>query len=192
MGFKDASDEALLRACRGGDEAAWEALVGRYERLVFSIPRRAGLDQDAASDVFQTVFTRLVGALERIEQPDRLRAWLVTTARRETWRQIARRKAGAVAAPVDSDEEDEVDRLRDTAPLADEEIERLEAQHAVRRAVESLDDRCHELITLLFYSSDPPSYAEIAVALGVPTGSIGPTRARCLKKLLDRLDDSSP
>ena len=78
------SDEELLRACRRGDEAAWEALVRRYQRLVYAVPRRAGLDEDAAADVFQDVFATLLENVGAIEQPSRLHAWLVTTARRKT------------------------------------------------------------------------------------------------------------
>ncbi|HKP13543.1 MAG TPA: sigma factor, partial [Blastocatellia bacterium] len=83
------SDEALVLACRRGDETAWETLVERFQRLVYTISRRAGLDEDAAADVFQNVFASLVERLDRIEQPDRIQAWLVTTAKRETWRAIS-------------------------------------------------------------------------------------------------------
>ncbi len=187
MKLQDASDEALLQACRRGDQDAWDVLVKRFERLVFTVPRRAGLDEDSAADVFQTVFTRLVGALDAIERPDRLRAWLVTTARRETWRQLARRVPTVTAHPDADEMDDEIERVPDPAPLADEQIERLETQHTVRQAVESLDDRCRELITMLFLTPEPPPYTEIAERLGVPLGAIGPNRARCLKKLLTRI-----
>src|SRR5919204_2083311 len=80
------SDEALIWACRRGEAAAWEALVARYQRLVYAVPRRAGLNEEASGEVFQRVFAVLVEQLDRIEQPERIRAWLVTTARRETWR----------------------------------------------------------------------------------------------------------
>lgn len=74
-------------------------------------------------------------------------------------------------------------QIPDTALLPDEVIERLERQHAVRRAMEALDERCRILLTLLFYRADPPPYSDIAARLGIPEGSIGPTRARCLEKL---------
>ena len=73
MSRSEERDGSLLEACKRGDQSAWNALVGRYERLVYSIPRRAGLDADAAADIFQTVFTRLVTSLDNIEQPERLR-----------------------------------------------------------------------------------------------------------------------
>lgn len=174
------SDTALVTACRAGDADAWEALVLRYQRLIYAIPRRAGLSDESAADVFQRVWAKLVEHLDRIEQPERLSAWLMTTAKRETWR-ISRRER---AAPISADDlQDEVGGLPDDALLPDEELVRLEEQHQVRTAILSLDDRCRTLLELLFYRDVAPSYDEIAVALGTRAGSIGPTRARCLEKL---------
>lgn len=183
------TDDALVSACRRGDEAAWERLVARYQRLIYSIPRRAGLDEFAASDVFQNVFASLVARLDSIEQPERLHAWLVTAAKRETWRLIFRQRAsGESYENLDSDQRDWPE-FRDEAPLPEEELLRLEKEHRIRTAVISLDERCRDLVTLLFYCSEPPPYSEIASALGIPEGSIGPTRARCLKKLMRLLKD---
>jgi len=178
------SDEALVQGCRRGDQAAWESLVKRYQRLIYTIPRRAGLDEESSADVFQTVFTRLVEALHHIQQPDRIQAWLVTTAKRETWRIIIKGKSGVpLSAPLEDPETGNID-IPDHAPLPDEELIQLEQQHEVRSAVESLDERCRKLLGLLFYEAEPPSYSDIARKLGVTSGSIGPTRARCLQKLL--------
>ena len=79
----DEDDLALVSRCRRGEGAAWAALVHRYQRLVFAIVRRAGLDEHTAADVFQTVFSRLIAHLPRIADPQRLQAWIVTTAKRE-------------------------------------------------------------------------------------------------------------
>jgi RNA polymerase sigma factor (sigma-70 family) len=176
------SDETLVLACRRGDAAAWEALVARYQRLVYTVPRRAGLSDDLAADVFQHVFATLVEQLDRIEQPGRLAAWLVTTARRETWR-VGRRESAAGRLTRGEDVTEEAREIPDTQPLPDELLLRLEEQHLVRQAVEALDERCRTLLLLLFYQPEPPPYAEIATALGTSEGSIGPTRARCLQKL---------
>ena len=97
------SDERLLEACRRGGESAWEMLVERYQRLIYAIPRRAGLDKDQAAEVFQEVFMTLIEKLDDIEQPERLQAWLVTTARRKTWRLISREKR--LLSPSLDDEE---------------------------------------------------------------------------------------
>ena len=183
-------DEALILACRRGDEAAWEALIMRYERLIYTIARRAGLDEDASSEVFQTVFATLVEKLDGIEQPDRICAWLVTTAKRATWRLIFSRKALRSSATDEDSHEFEMDQLADETPLPDEVIQRVETQHQVRMAVGALDERCRDLLTLLFYRAEPPPYSEVAAKLGMTHGSIGPTRARCLRKLLALLEDA--
>lgn len=183
------SDEALVSACRRGDEVAWEKLVARYQRLIYSIPRRAGLDEFSSSDVFQNVFAGLVSRLDSIEQPERLKAWLVTAAKRETWRLISQRKTSGVSYDSHDGESREIPEIEDRSPLPDEELLSLETQHNIRTAVSALDDRCRELITRLFYCDEPPAYSEIAASLRIPEGSVGPTRARCLKKLMSRLTD---
>jgi RNA polymerase sigma factor (sigma-70 family) len=181
-------DAELLMACRRGDGAAWEALVNRFQRLIYAIPRRAGLDEDAASEVFQEVFTTLFEKLDKIEQPERLHAWLVTTARRKTWRLISRDRAVQRYAEDDDDSDAELNAVPDQAPLPDEVLIQLEEQHRVRTALGQLEERCRKLLTLLFYRAEPPSYAEIAAAIGTSEGSIGPTRARCLQKLTRLLE----
>ena len=183
------TDEQLLLDCRRGDESAWEALVHRYQRLIYAIPRRAGLDEDLSAEVFQEVFSTLLQSVERIEQPSRLHAWLVTTARRKTWRLISR-EAGTQSLSSGDDEEGGglLETLADRALLPDEALLQLEQQHLVRAALEELDPRCRDLLRMLFYASEPPPYSEIAARLGTTEGSIGPTRARCLQKLLKLLD----
>ena len=184
------TDKALLTACRRGDETAWEQLVGRYQRLIYAIPRRAGLDDDAAAEVFQEVFTTLFLKLDDIEEPERLHAWLVTTAKRKTWRLISKGRNRQQVSIDDREGSDgsQIDQLPDDAPLAVEVMLELEQQHRIRAALNALDDRCRQLLRLLFYEPVPPSYTDIATALGISTGSIGPTRARCLKKMLPLLE----
>lgn len=185
--LKAGGDEQLLAACRRGDEGAWEVLVLRYQRLIYAIPRRAGLDEDAAAEIFQDVFTTLLESIDNIEQPSRLQAWLVTTAKRKTWRAISRAKSLRPFASDEDDPEGEMYDIADEGVLPDEAIARLEEQHLVRAALADLGGRCQTLLRMLFYATEPPPYSEIAAALGTSEGSIGPTRARCLKKLLDIL-----
>jgi RNA polymerase sigma factor (sigma-70 family) len=183
------SDEALLLACRQGDQAAWEALIARYQRLIYSIPRRAGLDPQQAADVFQQVFATLVEHLHRIEHPDRLGPWLVITARRETWR-VSRGRIPAWT-PVEEEEEDGTSRqIADESPLPDEVVLRQERREQLRQAMTTLGDPCRTLLLMLFFRPEPPPYAQIAAALGTSEGSIGPTRARCLQKIARLLDES--
>ncbi|HEY6046030.1 MAG TPA: sigma-70 family RNA polymerase sigma factor [Pyrinomonadaceae bacterium] len=180
------SDSDLVRACRQGDSEAWERLVQRYQRLIYTIPRRAGLSDDLAADVFQEVFATLLRKIDEIETPEKLKAWIVTTARRQTWRMINRdRRIGSLD---DTDEDESLTDLPADLPLADDVLIQLEEQHRVRTAVNDLDERCRKLITLLFYEKETLPYAEIAARLGTGEGSIGPTRARCLQKLLRLLE----
>jgi RNA polymerase sigma factor (sigma-70 family) len=179
-------DEALVLACRRGDNAAWELLVQRYQRLIWSIARQSGLSEDLCADVFQQVFVTLAEKLDQIERPASIGSWLVTTARRETWR-VSRRERAISSLPND---EETADSLPDESLLPDEVILRLESQHMIRAAVASLDDRCGVLLRLLFFRAEPPPYAELAAILGTSEGSIGPTRARCLQKLRRLLDSA--
>jgi RNA polymerase sigma factor (sigma-70 family) len=179
----DESDLQLVSACRLGDQLAWEKLVRRYQRLIYAIPRRAGLSEDQAAEIFQDVFTTLFEKLNDIEEPDRLQAWLVTTTRRRTLRTISR-TPDRLRSDSDDEETSSAEAIRDESPLPDEQLLILEEQHRIRTAVSQLDPRCQTLVELLFYQREPPTYAEVAKVLGVPEGSIGPTRARCLGKLL--------
>jgi RNA polymerase sigma factor (sigma-70 family) len=183
------TDKQLLSGCRQGDESSWGALVDRYQRLIYTIPRRAGLNEDHAGEVFQEVFTTLFRKLNDISDPDRLHAWLVTTARRKTWHLLMKEKAMSPGTTDDDKPRQELlETIVDNAPLPDEALLRLEEQHRIRVALLSLDERCQKLLTMLYYDPEPPSYAEIAAAFGTSEGSIGPTRARCLKKMLQLLE----
>lgn len=181
------SDLELVLACRRGDQLAWEKLIRRYQRLIYAIPLRAGLAEDQAADIFQDVFTTLFQKLNDIEEPERIQAWLVTTARRKTWRLRSEAQARPRSVSNADSLATESVPILDAAPLPDERLMILEEQHRIRTAVSLLDERCRNLLQMLFYSGDPPSYAEIAASLGIPEGSIGPTRARCLEKLLRML-----
>ncbi len=189
MQDQDIDNARLIAACKQGDAEAWERLIHRYQRLIYAIPRRAGLDDDSAAEVFQRVCVTLLEHLDQIEQPDRLGAWLATTARRESWRQLRSRKSLSLAALV-VDEEQEAE-VTDQELLPDEQLERLERQHEVRLGLHRLDERCRSLLLLLFYQTEPASYEQIARQLQIPLGSVGPTRARCLEKLRRLLKETS-
>lgn len=167
------SDPGLVRACLEGDEAAWAELVERYQRLVLSVARRCGLADADADDVFQIVFTTLFRRLEGLRDQTRLSSWLITTTYREAWRlgKSAQRHAPLSEAIVDVG----------TPPL--DLVAQTEREQTVREAMTRLDDRCRDLLTVLFLSAEQPAYDEIARRFGMPVGSIGPTRARCFKKL---------
>jgi RNA polymerase sigma factor (sigma-70 family) len=177
------SDVQLVLACRRGDQLAWERLIRRYQRLIYAIPLRAGLDEDHASEIFQDVFTTLFQKLNDIEQPEKLQAWLVTTTRRKTLHIVSKTLVHQ-QSDVNTDEPHVAASIRDEAPLPDEQLLILEEQHRIRTALSTLDERCRTLLEMLFYRAEPASYADVASALGIPEASIGPTRARCLGKML--------
>lgn len=192
--FDDLDDEALLAQCRAGRQAAWSTLVRRYQRLVYTVPRRAGLDDGAAADVFQTTFARLVEHLDRIEDAARVRAWLVTTAKRESLRLLEQARRVVDLAPAggrdeaDDGGEDPLDRLPADDPLPEELLSELQQHDRLRRAVDRLEPRARAFVELVFLHEPPLTYAEIAARLGIAEGSIGPTRARCLAKLRTLLE----
>ncbi len=177
------SDAELVARCASGEASAWEALVHRYKNLIYAIPHRMGLGPSDADDVFQITFARLAERIESLENPSRVRAWLVTTARRIGLDTVARgRVRGNTAGP------EALSEVRDPADLASDELERLQNRDLVRRALGRLDERCRELLSKLYYrqdaAADARSYARVANELAMPVGSIGPTRLRCLQKLL--------
>jgi RNA polymerase sigma factor (sigma-70 family) len=187
-----ATDAELVAACRTGRPAAWEQLVLRFERLIFTVPRRAGLGPDEAADVFQTVFMRLHEHLDSLTQPERVQAWLVTTARRETLRMLhERRRTVPLALPArhGGDEEGGVEiEAVDPEPLPEQLLDDLQQRHRARVALSGLGEPCRGLLGLLYGPGEAPPYATIAAELGMPIGSIGPTRARCLAKLRELME----
>ena len=167
------SDADVIAACLQGRREAWDELVDRYSRLVYSVARRLGLSDQDADDAFQNTFAILYQKLESVRDHERLPAWVIRTTRRECIRVAAR--AGRHAALDEA--------LADGRAASDEEASDRERQHLVRQALRRLGGRCAALLTALFLVSGPPSYEAIADELGMKVGSIGPTRARCFEKL---------
>jgi RNA polymerase sigma factor (sigma-70 family) len=182
----DAGD--LVKAALGGDQSSWDELVRRYSGLVWSVTRGYRLGQADAADVFQTTWLRLAEHLGRIDKPGQVGAWLATTARHEALR-IARGATRIV--PAEEATLVALGQVDDYSPeraVLDAEQARLDSDRAGRlwRAFGELPGRCRELLRILI-ASPPPSYAEVAAAMDMPVGSIGPTRARCLRRLRKRL-----
>ena len=183
-GLDDAHRVAeLVRGAATDDEQCWASLVDRFSGLVWCIARSFALSDADAADVSQTVWLRLAENLNRIEQPERVGAWLATTARRESMR--VKRLAGRMV-PVDDIETAKSDRLGES-PAADMPALVDLRDALVWRAFASLPERGRTLLLLLL--ADPPlSYHEISETLGMPIGSIGPTRARTLADLRERVE----
>lgn len=178
----DSGDAALVGRCVRGDQSAWDDLVGRYQRLIFAIPRRAGLSEDQSADVFQDVFLTLFEKIGEIEQPDRIRSWMVTAAKFKTWAII--RGAKGLYSPATEEEMDaEMANIRDETPLVDEILIELEEQHLIRTALLELEERCQKILSMIYLRDPAASYVEVAAAINVGETSISPLRSRCLKKL---------
>jgi len=180
----DEDDATLVARCRGGERAAWEALVQRYQRLVYAVARRTRLDEESVADVFQTVFARLLEHLPRIRDASRVQAWLVTTAKRESLLHVRRAQRTVSLSRDDDGNDDAMHDVADDGPLPEEALADLQQMHRLRLALDSLDARCRDLLLLLFRDEDDAvPYEEVARRMAMPVGSIGPTRSRCLEKL---------
>lgn len=172
----------LVAAAAAGDGAAWEVIVARYARLVWSVARAFGLDAADAADVSQTTWLRLAEHLRRLREPERVGAWLAVTARREALR-TRQRGDRLVLDGWCGDGPDEAGEL-DAALLRDERDAHL------WRSFSDLSERCQALLRVLM-SDPPPSYVEVGEALAMPVGSIGPRRQRCLEALRKRMDGAA-
>ena len=175
------SDQELIVACRRGEPLAWDALVERYQRLVYAIPLRAGLTADDAADVFQTVFVSLLEHLGALERPQALAKWLISTASRESWR-VARLRGREPAQDFT------LAPWPDDRPDPEREMGRALDQELLAAALDQVGPPCAQLLHLLYLDPAEPPYEEIGRRLQVPIGSVGPTRARCLQKLRKILD----
>lgn len=171
------SDPELVQRCLAGEEQAWRDLTERYADLVYGAARRAGLKDAEAGDVVQEVFLSLLRSLRSLKDARRLPGWLLQTARRESWRQVKRARSTA-ARERSAAKAETADEL-----LPPEELETLERRQAVRAAFRALGERCRRLLDALFFGQLGRPYAAVAEDLGMPVGSIGPTRRRCLAAL---------
>ncbi len=182
------TDAELVAACRRGNDAAWNELVGRFQRLIITIPRRAGLSEEQSADVFQEVFLTLFEKLDEIDQPEKIRSWLVTTAKFKTWGAVRGTK-NLYSPASDEEMEAEMANLPDAAPLADERLIELEQQHQIRAALNELEEKCRAILSMIYLNDTAASYAEVARQIGVGETSVSPLRARCLKKLAKILNN---
>lgn len=174
-GGHEPTDRDLLRRCRAGDAQAWSTLVSRYERLVFSVALRNGVSREDAADVTQSSFVALLDAVDLLRDDERLGSWLMTVARRQSWR-IRRRGERELPAP-------------ERSPTGDNVIEDWERLTWLHTALRELGDPCRELLIALYFDPLEPSYADIADRLGRAIGGIGPLRARCLARLRMIMED---
>jgi len=173
----DRDDAALVRACRTGETAAWEALIRRYRRLIYSIPVAYRLRPEDADEVFQRVAVKLFERLDQIRREESVAAWLMATTRRECQQlRVQSQRWAPIAERVEED-------LAEDPPDVVHALDTVRAEHALVLAFERLDEPCRKLLGALYLEDPAPSYDDLSRRLGRPVGSLGPTRARCLGKL---------
>src|SRR4029077_14821609 len=169
---------SLVERVRGGDVAAWNAIVDRFAGLVWGVARRHRLSASDAADVSQTTWLRLVEHIDRIQDPERVGGWLATTARHEALQvlRISDRE-------LPSEHDNYIDLVAaEHAEGVDADLLTEERDTMLWSLVSMLPARCQLLLSVL-HAESRLSYVEIGEALDMPTGSIGPTRARCLEHL---------
>jgi RNA polymerase sigma factor (sigma-70 family) len=170
----------MVRAAADGDRSAWNALVDRYTGLLWAVARAHRLGEADAADVVQTTWLRLVEHLDRLTEPERVNAWLATTARRECLRVV---NARARQIPVPADVIIDAEPTRERFDL---DLLTAERDQSLWTAFALISHRCQMLLRMLM-ADPPPSYDVVGAALDMPIGSIGPTRQRCLEALRQRL-----
>ena len=175
------SDRDLIRRCQQGSAGAWQQLLNKYERLVYSIPLRYGLPRDDAADIAQNTFTILIESLDTLSEDSRLGAWLATVARRHTWRLLERNRREVPREGLDG--VDLAARAVLFGKSNADSIEHWELTELLDTGLSQIGEPCRELLLALYFQPELSSYAEVAARLDMPIGSIGPTRARCLKRL---------
>jgi len=166
----------LVRAAGRGEEGAWNALVERFEDLVVGVARSHGLHEADVADVSQVVWMRLVNHLHRLREPDRVAGWLATTTRHECLRTL--RHHGRTTPTADPSVLESIDQEVDLGAT----LGARQRDAVLSQLIETLPSHHRDLLRVTM--ADPkPSYREAATALGIPVGSVGPTRQRCLALL---------
>ena len=170
-------DESLIVACLAGDQTAWNELIRRYRRLVYSIPFSYRMNSDEAAEVFQSVMFKLFKHLDTLRNRGGLATWLIVTTRREC---ISQRRTASRFLPMEEGAEDELPQ--DPEDVV-QELHEIACEHTLAQAFEQMEPVCHKLLEALYLEEPTPSYKDLSVRLGRPVGSLGPTRNRCLAKL---------
>ena len=181
------SDERLIGRCLKGDQEAWSALIDKYKNLIYSIPIKLGMYQDAA-DIFQSVCVELLSELPRLREHRALPKWLMQTCYHKCLHH-QRAADRLVELAADGAESDAALPAGSADELPENMLLQLEQEQMLRDAIAELPDKCERMVKLLFFEIPPRPYEGVAEELGLATGSIGAIRARCLaylKKLLEK------
>jgi RNA polymerase sigma factor (sigma-70 family) len=168
---------AYLRQAQGGDTAALDPVIRELNPLLWHVARAQGLSTEDAIDVVQTTWLELLQRLREIRSPQALTMWLISTTRRGAWRAASRRRREVASAT-----DELLGEVPDSTPDIDDRLDADARHRALWRHLQRLPERCRELLRIVAMV-DRPDYDDVAAALGMPRGSIGPTRGRCLSKL---------
>lgn len=171
-----AEDEKLVQACLNGDEKAWNRLIDKYKRLIYSVPVKYGMSPDDAADIFQNVCIDLFTNLAKVRKIESLRSWLITVATHKCFHHKRQQRQDV---ELDAMEQEMAEEIAPAPAI----IQEVEEEQAVRDAIQRLTPRCAELVKMLFFEQPPLPYTEVAQKLGLATGSIGFIRGRCLNRL---------
>ena len=177
------SDERLVAECLKGNEQAWSVLIDKYKNLIYSVPVKMEIYDDAA-DIFQAVCLDLLTDLPGLREPRALPKWLMQTCYHKCLQY--KRKAERCAPALEEDAADAVAEAESTLP--ETMLYELEKEQMVRDALTELSPRCERMVRMLFFETPARPYDEVARELGLATGSIGFIRGRCLDKLRKQLE----
>ncbi len=177
-GAETTEDEWLVQGCTQGNPRAWEQLIDKYKRLIYSIPIKYGASPDDAADVFQAVCIEMLNSLPQLKSAQSLRSWLITLTLRQSYRWKKKLSNHVELDAMEPEVAESIASISHTDTLA-----QLEQEQIVREVVAQLPPRHRELVRLLFFEQPALPYTEVAERLGLATGSIGFIRGRCLEKI---------
>ena len=180
------SDEQLIGCCLKGDQEAWSALIDKYKNLIYSIPMKLGMHQDAG-DIFQSICVDLLSELPRLREHRALPKWLMQTCYHKClhYQRAADRLVELAPEGTDSNAAPPASSADD---LPEHLLVQLEQEQILRDAISELPEKCERMVRLLFFENPPRPYENIAEELGMATGSIGAIRGRCLAYLRRHLE----
>lgn len=182
----DSSDERLISLCLKGDQEAWSALIDKYKNLIYSIPIKLGMYQDAP-DIFQSVCVDLLSELQRLREHRALPKWLMQTCYHKCLHYQRAAERTVELAPEGSNSNGANRESSSLNELPEHLLVQLEQEQILRDAILELPQQCERMVRLLFFEIPPRPYESVAEELGMATGSIGAIRARCLASLKKQL-----
>ena len=181
---KPSSDDRLIALCRTGDQQAWAELVDKYKNLIYSIPLKLGMYDDAA-DIFQSVCVDLLSDLPQLREPRALPKWLMQVCYHKCLEHRTRAKR---QVQLEGEDAENIPAEGTGVAFQEELLAQVQREQMVRGVMTELTPRCQRMVRMLFFETPPRPYQEIAKELGMATGSIGFIRARCLARLKKQLE----